>query len=44
MEERELATEYENANGQYMQLTEENRERINLFVAELLRAQQSQHQ
>lgn len=39
-----ILEEYQNANKAYAQLNAENRAQINLLVAELLKAQQSQRQ
>lgn len=45
MEDRRTAVEeYRNVDEQYLQLSAENREKVNLLVAETLRAQQSQRQ
>lgn len=41
---RTAVEEYGNADEQYLQLSAENREKVNLLVAETLRAQQSQRQ
>ncbi len=41
---RTAVEEYRNADEQYLQLSAENKEKVNLLVAETLRAQQSQHQ
>lgn len=41
---RTAVKEYRNADEQYLQLSAENREKVNLLVAETLRAQQSQRQ
>lgn len=39
-----ILEEYQNASKAYAQLNAENKAQINLLVAELLKAQQSQHQ
>ena len=39
---RTVVEEYRNAHEQYLKLRAENREKVNLLVAETLRAQQSQ--
>lgn len=45
MEDRRIvAEEYRNADEQYLQLSAENREKVNLLVAETLKVQQSQRQ
>lgn len=41
---RTAVEEYRNADEQYLQLSAENREKVNLLVTETLRAQQSQRQ
>lgn len=41
---RIVAEEYRNADEQYLQLSAENREKVNLLVAETLKVQQSQRQ
>lgn len=41
---RTAVEEYRNADEQYLQLSAENKEKVNLLVAETLRAQQSQRQ
>ena len=45
MEDRRIvAEEYRNADEQYLQLSAENKEKVNLLVAETLKVQQSQRQ
>ena len=39
---RTAVEEYRNADEQYLQLSAENKEKVNLLVAETLREQQSQ--
>ena len=39
---RTAVEEYRNADEQYLQLSAENREKVNLLVAEALRARQPQ--
>lgn len=39
---RTAVEEYRNADEQYLQLSAENKEKVNLLVAETLRVQQSQ--
>lgn len=41
---RTAVEEYRNADEQYLQLSAENKEKVNRLVAETLRAQQSQRQ
>lgn len=41
---RTAVEEYRNADEQYLQLSAENKEKVNLLIAETLRAQQSQRQ
>lgn len=41
---RTVAEEYRNADEQYLQLSAENKEKVNLLVAETLKVQQSQRQ
>lgn len=41
---RTAVEEYRNADEQYLQLSAENKEKVNLLVAETLRAQRSQRQ
>ena len=41
---RTAVEEYRNADEQYLQLSAESKEKVNLLVAETLRAQQSQRQ
>lgn len=41
---RTAVEEYRNADEQYLQLSAENKEKVNLLVAETLKVQQSQRQ